>query len=228
MLDLSVVVRDREIDKLDQFFTAKFEGSTFPVVASEPGSPHKWLKEHTWELASQTANLNLGQFKESLGDFLAHFSEIEDVRFKVKKSEARGNDLDARVYFFLVGRDSSGNREWVKAWINASARANPKTDNTDAGWLVNRWQIESVDSHLSEKDLFSEVGAPAGFDSRYPDYGKRGNDNSFWHGAAAADVNNDGFIDVYATGVDGNFLWLNQGDGQFKDVAEQTWTKVLP
>ena len=40
-------------------------------------------------------------------------------------------------------------------------------------------------------------------------------------GAAAADFNNDGFTDLYVTGVNANTLYQNRGDGTFQDVTGQ-------
>ncbi len=39
-------------------------------------------------------------------------------------------------------------------------------------------------------------------------------------GAAAADFDNDGFVDLYVTGVNRNILYHNNGDGTFTDVTE--------
>ena len=41
-------------------------------------------------------------------------------------------------------------------------------------------------------------------------------------GAAAADYNNDGHIDLYVTGYGANTLYRNNGDGTFRDVTGQT------
>jgi enediyne biosynthesis protein E4 len=40
-------------------------------------------------------------------------------------------------------------------------------------------------------------------------------------GAAAADFDNDGWTDLYVTGVDRNVLYRNRGDGTFADVTER-------
>ena len=40
-------------------------------------------------------------------------------------------------------------------------------------------------------------------------------------GVAAADYDNDGWTDLYVTGVNRNFLYHNNGDGTFSDVTER-------
>jgi hypothetical protein len=41
-------------------------------------------------------------------------------------------------------------------------------------------------------------------------------------GAAAADYDNDGYVDLYVTGYGKNFLYHNNGDGTFTDVTKKT------
>src|SRR6185436_7640367 len=41
----------------------------------------------------------------------------------------------------------------------------------------------------------------------------------FGMGAAAADYDNDGNVDVYVTAIDGDYLFHNEGKGTFKDVT---------
>ncbi len=43
----------------------------------------------------------------------------------------------------------------------------------------------------------------------------------FQMGAAAADYDNDGWIDLFVAGVNRNILYRNRGDGTFEDVTEQ-------
>jgi enediyne biosynthesis protein E4 len=45
-------------------------------------------------------------------------------------------------------------------------------------------------------------------------------------GASVADFDNDGWADLYVTGVDRNVLYHNQGDGTFKDVTERAGVRA--
>ena len=55
---------------------------------------------------------------------------------------------------------------------------------------------------------FTDVTAASGIDAR--DYGM---------GVAAADYDNDGWVDLYVTNFGPNQLWKNQGDGSFRDIT---------
>ena len=58
---------------------------------------------------------------------------------------------------------------------------------------------------------FTDVTRQAGLDLRY--YGM---------GAAAGDVDNDGFVDLYLTGLGPNHLFRNLGNGNFSDITAST------
>jgi hypothetical protein len=49
-------------------------------------------------------------------------------------------------------------------------------------------------------------------------------DTSYGMGAAAADFDNDGFVDLYVTNYGGNILYRNNGDGTFTDVTARAGT----
>jgi enediyne biosynthesis protein E4 len=46
-------------------------------------------------------------------------------------------------------------------------------------------------------------------------------------GAAAADYDNDGFVDLFVTGLTHNTLYRNRGDGTFEDVTQKTGIGAL-
>ena len=60
---------------------------------------------------------------------------------------------------------------------------------------------------------FADVTEQSGIDAR--DYGM---------GAAAGDIDNDGFVDLYLTNYGANRMYRNNGDGTFTDVTGRTGT----
>ncbi|MEZ6126563.1 MAG: FG-GAP-like repeat-containing protein [Planctomycetaceae bacterium] len=64
---------------------------------------------------------------------------------------------------------------------------------------------------------FRDVSASAGFSNWQHSEG-----SDFGSGVAAGDFNNDGFPDLYAAAIGRNTLWMNNGDGTFSPVADET------
>ena len=50
--------------------------------------------------------------------------------------------------------------------------------------------------------------------------------SGYSNGVAAADYDNDGFTDLFVTGVNGNTLYRNRGDGTFEDVTAKAGLKT--
>ncbi len=55
-----------------------------------------------------------------------------------------------------------------------------------------------------------------------------GNEDSYAHGVACGDYDNDGNIDIYVTNFGANRLYRNNGDGTFTDVTEQARLQTAP
>lgn len=222
LLALSVATRDKDIDRMATFFEKRIAVPVFPAAPAEAAHRFKWIYGHDWKFQGGDRLIPSKEFLAQWRAFLEHFSAIEDVRFKVKLSEIKGDTARARIFFFLVGRDMQSRREWVKGYARVEARlANDE-------WRLYFFRFENLTSVIAGVDIFSEVSVPAGVAVTFPPYGSQRNDEPFWKGAAAADVNLDGLIDVFAAGIWENYLYLNQGDGGFLDVSARAWLKILP
>ncbi|HEX8129751.1 MAG TPA: VCBS repeat-containing protein [Pyrinomonadaceae bacterium] len=177
-------------------------------------------------------------FLRMWSDFLAHFSEIEDARFKVKEANfdesaqavagakeptaVVGAKGKARVAFYVIGRDTEGKREWARGVVNVNVRYDASNR-----WQFDTFALASLDSMVATSDLFSEVAIPAGVGASLPAFGSAGNGGFIWHGAAASDFNRDGLIDLFVTAPARNFLYLNDGKGRFKDASDDAGVKLL-
>jgi hypothetical protein len=177
------------------------------------------------------------EFLRGWSEFLEHFSEIEDARFKVKEStfeaEAKavlgakvptavpGSKGTARVAFYVIGRNRDGLREWARGTVLASVRA-----ARNGRWQFEEWKLTGIDSLVATTDLFSEVAAPAGMAASLPAFGAPGNGGFVWHGAAAADFDRDGRLDLFVTAPDRNYLYLNEGGGRFRDASDEAGLRV--
>ncbi|MFB3126082.1 MAG: FG-GAP repeat domain-containing protein [Candidatus Acidiferrales bacterium] len=255
LLDLSLATRDRAHRLIAEFFPDELQATPFPSYPLQVQRQLKWIGRHGWTSDALAAAARHSQTPAAQADrsgsadgrvrrltrkeflagwfgFLAHFADIEDVRFKVKRAQfddSANADLDAkvptatvgsrgraRVAFFLVGRNTEDQREWTRGTAEVRVR---RAQN-------GRWQFESfivtaLDSMVASTDLFSEVAAPAGVALSRPAYGSSGNTGFVWHGAVAADFDNDGWLDLFVTGPYRNYLYLNNGQGSFRDASEE-------
>ncbi len=237
LLDLSVAVRDRDLRRMDLYFANMIDSPPFPTVAGEARPQVKWISHHEWSAARGLAPVSRPTPRRSLIDafatFLDHFSLIEDVRFKVKgatfAADARvvataeqptavaGATGSAKVAFFVWGRNRSGTREWARGVAETRVRK-PAT----GPWQFTAFEVTKLDSQLANVDLFSEVASAAGVGATLPLYAESGNLGFTWHGAAAADWNGDGWLDLFVAGPERSWLYLNDGRGRFHDSSAET------
>ena len=68
---------------------------------------------------------------------------------------------------------------------------------------------------------------PAGLGAIVPGFGSPANNGFVWHGAAAADFNSDGWIDLFVTASDRNYLYLNNKNGTFRDASDESGVRKL-
>ncbi|MDQ3749797.1 MAG: VCBS repeat-containing protein [Acidobacteriota bacterium] len=248
LLELSVVTRDRDIRLTAEFFPAEITAKPFPSRPTLIKNQVKWVGAHNWEtkenvalnISSKTTDANKitrKAFLNNWSEFLAHFSDIEDARFKVKEANfnetakavlgaqqptaAIGATGKARIAFYVVGRDTEGRREWARGAFMANVRA-----DKNKHWQFDSFELISFDSMVANTDLFSEVAIPAGVSATLPGFGTPENSGFIWHGAAAGDFNNDGWIDLFAVGENRNFLYLNDRNGSFRDVSDEAGVKI--
>ncbi len=228
LLELSMETRRRDLDRIGGYFSEKLQASPFPSVPGPLTHEVKWIQAHGWAAGTVPPEPAVGKgvFLKQLDEFLQHFSEVEDARFKV--TEARFSDTEAptgrgRISFYVIGRDSEGRREWVRGSAELTAMKKP-----EGRWTITDWATGALRSEVSLVDLFSEISRPARIDQSIPKFGVPPNDGFVSHGGAAGDVDRDGLIDLFVTGVGENRLYLNDGSGGFRDVSEETLITFSP
>ncbi len=227
LLAFSVRVRDRDLSGSASYIADRIDATPWPTTSSESGLPVMWIERRTWDVAAPAREVPRDEFLADLAAFTGRLQEIDDARFKVKAAEfdssTRGR---ASVKFFIVGRDEAYQREWLKG--NATIDFARDDAQAEGGWRLTGFALEDLESKVSRVELFSEVALPAGVAATFPAFGVGRNQGFVSHGAAAADVDGDGLVDLVASGVDQNYLYLNLGHGAFRDVSESSLVQFAP
>ena len=222
LLEMSVALRRLNITEAGSYFADEVDANRFPQERTRLREAAPGITLHQWSIGEGSPRVSREELLASLASFLSLFPEIEDLRFKVKASQLEnGAEAQARLFFFLVGRNQVGDREWVRGYVNVVAVLPPESDQ----WQMQRFHFESLDSLVSEGDLFSEVTATAGLWEDVPRFGEPPNDGFLAHGVAVGDLNNNGALDLVTTGVLGNRLFLTDPSGDrvaFEDVSESS------
>jgi hypothetical protein len=240
ILELAVAVREVNTGKIAEFFE---EGAKVTPLPAERGASQpevKWIQKHDWKFTPrQLLTASRTDIARQWNQFLNNFSEIEDVRFKLRASsfDETARVAKSLVSFFIVGRDASGHRTWIRATADTvfALSKDPaekcgiknSLSREEGRWLIREFSLNPMSSLVATADLFSEIAGAAGLSARIPAYGEAGNAGFVWHGATAADFNNDGLPDLFVTATTRNYLYLNDGKGRFRDVSEQSGVQYL-
>ncbi|NNE65419.1 MAG: VCBS repeat-containing protein [Pyrinomonadaceae bacterium] len=240
LLDLSIATRDRNLETTREFFSPKLTSKPFPAKPLPAKTKVKWIETHDWEsdaAEGPAKEITSKEFLKSWTSFLDHFPEIDDARFKVKEANFSedskavegaenptaeiGATGTARIAVYVIGRNTEGKREWARAMFRSNVRA-----AANKRWQFNSIEMMSIESMVAKTDLFSEVNISAGVEATAPAFGTPENSSFVWRGAVAADFNNDGWVDLFVTSEDRNFLYLNDKKGRFEDVSEKVGVKL--
>lgn len=241
LVDLSLAVRERDFERVAAFIPPQINSAPFPRRPRPAGPPIKWALPRLWKDAGGTRSavrpLPREEFIRGLSGFLANFALIEDVRLALVEASfagdaralagaetptaAEGASGKARVVLRLVGRNPEGARESVAGTFNTDVRMN------GSNWVFDSFEPEpDFRSLAARREMFTDITLDAGVAATLPPFGERGNDKQM-HGAAAADFDGDGSIDLFVTAPYRNYLYLNDGHGRFKDASEEAGVKSL-
>ena len=227
LLEFSVTVRERDMKRIGQFFESPARVTPWPSLSGAADTEFKWISTAVPRISrKRPKKMTRAELMKSWERLLQTFSSVEDARFQVRgavftqrRAETRGK---GDLKFFLIGRDSKQHRFWVKGTGRLVAVRTGKEN-----WRISEFQLAEVRTMRAAADLFSEVSIPAGVSNSLPRYGEPGNDDFVYHGAAAGDLNQDGLQDLVVTGINRNYLYLNQG-GRFQDVADKVGISITP
>ena len=162
-------------------------------------------------------------------EYVSQFELIYDSFFKAKKYLGTVHTLrvvaDVKQDVRGTRKDGSAHQEHLH-WTVGFRRA----DETSP-WQIDRIFLASREQRNAPRSLFREVTSSAGlYRTEPPQCAITGLGNIHlvehrtqydYGGVCVYDVNNDGLLDIFMPNAYGPFsLFMNQGDGTFKDVIE--------
>lgn len=191
------------------------------------------------------ATLNRNAFLRDWQTAFEDFLTIDIAEFQVTYIEADQpvgptrfpKQVQTRVRYEIVGSSQGSHREqrvgnWHVTW-----------EPLDGEFRVSRWQVLDETRARSAVPIYVDITATAiGGNSSYAaqllygaDYwrtvldGACGIDIYGHNGVSVADVDNDGFDDLYVCQAAGlpNRLYRNRGDGSFEDITESSGLGIL-
>jgi hypothetical protein len=215
MLDLGVSLKSGAVSGFSAALAPTVEAVPLSHNAVPEITAKAWVLRRGWRLGEGPIQMDRDEFVGQLASLIDRSSELDDVRFKVKKSRLEQNTVTAEVALSIVGRDEGGRRTWTRGRASVHAMRN----EPDSGWTIDSFVLTTLDTLIAEIEVFSEVAIPAGMQRTDPPFLARQGPPFAAYGAAVGDVDNDGLVDLVVTSEAGNSLYLSRGDGTFNEVA---------
>jgi len=238
----------QEAQAIAKRFAADFSGPSLQPVESRPVRSGAALEVHQNKFATQTI-FGRDSFLHELKSSLSGFSKIVTAEFQVTRIEAGTTStsqpletVHTHVRYELVGTGDGYYREQRVGYWDLEWEASPSSPNAPV-FRIRKWHVLDETRSRSLAPVFVDTTAAAL--SRNPSYAAqllRGTD--YWrtvldgacgidiyghNGVSVADVDNDGYDDLYICQPAGlpNRLYRNCGDGTFEDITEASGLGIL-
>ena len=230
-----------DVQAIGKALASDFEGASVKSSGSKQvraGSPVEVWRNHFANDSHLGATDFLREWKTSLSTFTKIITaEFQITRIESEEKAGRLDSVRTRVRYELVGEGKSFHRnqrvgEWDITWSAAGS-----------GFAVQNWRaVEEVQARALTPIYVDVTASALSGNASYASQLLHGSD--YWrtildgasgidiyghNGVSVADVDNDGFDDVYICQPAGlpNRLYRNRGDGTFEDVTEKSGLGIL-
>src|ERR1700678_4149645 len=243
----SLLRSPQELVAIEKVLASDFSGSSLRPVESRLVRSGPELEIHQNKFTSQTM-LGRDSFLQEWRSSMSIFSKIVSAEFQVTSIEAGPTSagqfpgtLRTRVRYELVGTGTGYHREQRVGDWNLEWEESPSSAPTE--FRLRRWESIDETRSRSQVPIFVDIAASAlGRNPSYTAQMLRGTDHwrtvldgacgidIYGHkGVSSADINNNGFDDLYICQPAGlpNRLYRNRGDGTFEDITEASGLGIL-
>ncbi len=236
----SLLQSPRDVSALSSRMTPTFAGAAFEPKESRVirAAPPIEVRSNTFR--SETT-LNRNSFLHAWQNWLRPFAKVDVAEFQITRIDADSNsstDLQTVIRYEIAGSGDGFHREqrvgnWALHWERAAG----------SDFQITSWRVLDEQHARTSSPIFADVTAAAlGSNSSYAtqllhgtDYwrtiidGAAGIDIYGHNGVSVADIDNDGYDDLYICQPAGlpNRLYRNRGDGTFEDITEYSGLGLL-
>jgi tetratricopeptide (TPR) repeat protein/peroxiredoxin len=243
----SLLQSPRDLQAVAHAMAADFSGASLLPLASRTVRSSSMLEIHQNKLGSEIT-LPRDAFIREFQSYLRAFSSIVTADFQITSIDADPYPLpgsstipsriETRVRYEIVGTGADFYREqrvggWELSWA----------PSTSGEFQVRSWRALNETQARSRSPVYVDIAPEAlGKNSSYTAQMLHGTD--YWrtvldgacgidvyghNGVSVADIDNDGFDDLYVCQPAGlpNRLYRNRGDGTFEDITEISGLGIL-
>ncbi len=238
----------QDMHAFERVLAPDFSASSLRPSDSRLVRPGSVLEVHQNKFSSQT-NLDRNAFLRELRAAMDVFSKLATAEFQVTKIEASSNSssqlperLQTRVRYEFAGAGAGFHREQRVGYWDLEWKSSSSTSAAGAFQLRSLRVLDETRSRSTSPVFVDVTASLLGGNASYSAQMLRGVD--YWrtvldgacgidiyghNGVSVADIDNDGFDDLYVCQPAGlpNRLYRNRGDGTFEDITEASGLGIL-